>query len=391
MFYAIPTPNLIFLRSLLAETLTRRPCSINFRIFARSLFMQTLVTAKTLTRAAGLVLLFACLGGSARAQSTDIAWPSPVRSNEVLGKIVARDVGDARVTDHFYAFTGTPGDVLITVDSRNLNGDIDVFTFSGLRPVLKFTVYAENSTPITKSIYLRKQEDLILRVEGRTPNDDEATYRIHFGGAFEPITSGPLAEHEDATKTETATEESGRGGRRVSSTGARIEEPTVAAAPTPEPTPAESPEPTPKTARAKPTARNTRPRRPVTRRTRPVEPPKPEPTTETSAETPAEKTETEAKAPAPDAEPETKSPAPAKRPTRRGSSARGTPKPPDTQEPEDSGPRLVIETNDGTLVDRFMGTVRRVTVENGQVVVVGKDGKIQRIPLASIVRMTISP
>jgi CRISPR/Cas system-associated endonuclease Cas1 len=51
----------------------------------------------------------------------------------------------------------------------------------------------------------------------------------------------------------------------------------------------------------------------------------------------------------------------------------------------------VIETSDGTLVDRSMGGVRRVTVENGQVVVIGKDGKIQRIPLASVVRMTIAP
>ena len=51
---------------------------------------------------------------------------------------------------------------------------------------------------------------------------------------------------------------------------------------------------------------------------------------------------------------------------------------------------MIIETSDGTLVDRYMGGVRRVTVENGQVVVVGKDGKIQRIPLASVVRMTIT-
>jgi hypothetical protein len=36
-----------------------------------------------------------------------------------------------------------------------------------------------------------------------------------------------------------------------------------------------------------------------------------------------------------------------------------------------------------------MATVRRVIVENGQVVVVGTDGKIQRIPLATVVRMTI--
>ena len=52
---------------------------------------------------------------------------------------------------------------------------------------------------------------------------------------------------------------------------------------------------------------------------------------------------------------------------------------------------MLIETNDGTLIDRYMSSVRRVTVENGRVLVVGKDGKIDRIPLANIVRMVIAP
>jgi hypothetical protein len=346
--------------------------------------MQIPVTTKTLARTAcWIVLLLASFTGHAWAQSTDVAWPSPVRTNEVVGTIAPRDLGDPRLTNHFYAFTGTPGDLLITVDSRNFNGDIDVFTFSGLRPLLKFTVYAGSSSPITKSIYLRKQEDLILRVEGRTPNDDNAVYRIHFGGSFEPITSGPLAEHEDATQPAIAVEASGKGGRRVSSVGARIEEPRteVAETPTPEPAPVESSEP--KAAPAKPTSRNSRTRRPAPRRTRPTEPAK--------AEETAAKGETENKAPAESSETETKTPAKEKRPPRRSATARRAAKPPDSQEPEDTGPRLIIETNDGTLVDRYMNSVRRVTVENGQVVVVGKDGKIQRIPLASVVRMTISP
>jgi len=226
--------------------------------------MQILLTTRILSRKTCWVLiLLASLAGHALAQSTDVAWPSPVRTPEVTGTITARDLGDPRVTDHFYAFTGTPGDLLITIDSRNLNGDIDVFTFSGLRPLLKFTVYAGSSGPITKGIYLRAQEDLILRVEGRTPNDDEAVYRIHFGGSFAPITSGPLAEHEDAIQPATTAGNSTTGGRRVSAVGARIEEPRteVVEAPTPEPTPVESPEPKPTP--AKRTARNTRPRRPA--------------------------------------------------------------------------------------------------------------------------------
>jgi hypothetical protein len=345
--------------------------------------MQTIVMIRTLARAIAIVLLFACFCGYARAQSTDIAWPSPVRTNEVTATIVARDIGDPRVTDHFFAFTGTPGDVLITVESRNLNGDIDVFTLSNLQPLLKFTVYAGSSSPITKSIYLRKQEDLILRVEGRTPNDDEATYRIRLGGSFEPITSGPLAEHEDAAQPGT-TVASGKGGRRVSSVGARIEEPVteVAKTPKPDPTPLEPSES--KTASAK-RARNSRTRRPAPRRSRPAQPAPARP------EETATKAETENKPPAENPETETKTTPKVKRSTRRSTTARDAAKPTATQEPEESGPRLLIETNDGTLVDRYMSSVRRVTVENGQVVVIGKDGKIQRIPLANVVRMTIAP
>jgi hypothetical protein len=367
---------------------------VNYRLpqfifIAKPFSMQTTPTAKTVACVScWLVLLLTSWASIAVGQSTDIAWPSPVRSNEIRGTIPARDLGDPRVTDHFYAFTGTPGDVLITVDSRNLNGDIDVFTFTGLRPLLKFTIYAESSSPVTKSIYLRQREDLILRVEGRTPNDDEATYGIHLGGSFEPITSGPLAEHEDALKPTTAAIASSKGGRRVSSVGARIEEPRteVAETPTPEPTPIEPSEAEPKIATAKPTTRGSRSRRPAARRTRPAA--RPKPAAKPKPEETSEKGETESKS-APEST-ETETPATAKPPTRRAKSARRAAKPPPVQEPEDSGPRLVIETSDGTLVDRYMGSVRRVTVENGQVVVVGKDGKIQRIPLASVVRMTIT-
>jgi hypothetical protein len=51
----------------------------------------------------------------------------------------------------------------------------------------------------------------------------------------------------------------------------------------------------------------------------------------------------------------------------------------------------VIETTDGTLINRPMSGVRRVTVENGQVVVVGRNGKIDRILLANVIRMSIAP
>jgi hypothetical protein len=314
-------------------------------------------------RSAFVVIVLAA--GSVLAQSINPTAPSPVRSNSVTGRIAARDLGDARLTDHYYAFTGTPGDLLITINSTNLNGDVDVFTAGTLRPLLKITLYAENTSPVTKGIYLRKREDLILRVEARSPNDDEGTYRLNFGGSFEPIAGGPeIAEAE--TPETPATETTAPGGRktkRVSSVGARIEEPeppvteVANATPTPEPTPeakpvetpAARPEKSPEVETERPaTARNTRGRRPAGRRPAPR-----------VKETPPATEEPKPK-PAPEPEPEI-------------------------------GPRLVIETNDGTLINRSMSTVRRVTVENGQVVVTGKDGKTDRILLVNVVRMSIAP
>lgn len=306
------------------------------------------------------------------AQSLDPNTPAPVRSTSVTGRIAARDLGDARLTDHYYAFTGTPGDLLVTVQGQNLNGDIDVFTAGTLRPLLKLTLYAESSAPVTKGIYLRRREDLILRVEARSPNDDEGMYRLFFGGSFEPVVGGPdIAETETPTEPKTETTAGGRKTKRVSSVGARINEPEppvteVAATPTPEPTPEAKPAETPKAAKEKaaentenvrPAPRNTPRRRPPPRRTTPRN-------TET-ARTPTER-------PRPEAKPET------------------TPEP-KPEPPPETGPRLVIETNDGTLINRPMSGVKRVTVERGQVVVVGTDGKIDRFLLANVVRVSIAP
>lgn len=315
-----------------------------------------------------LALLFAT-AVSLCAQSLDQNAPAPVRNNTVNGRIAARDLGDSRMTDHFYALTGTPGDLLITVQSQNLNGDVDVFTAGTLRPLLKLTLYAESSSPVTKSIYLRKREDLILRIEARSPNDDEGTYRLFFGGSFEPIAGGPdIAENETPEAPKTETPITGRKTKRVSSVGATIVEPEppvteVAASPTPEPTPEAKPVESPTTAE---TAENAKPSAPpASPRGRKAPPrrvgsrPTPRPTTETARTSP----ETERPAveqPKPEPEPEV-------------------------------GPRLVIETSDGTLINRPMSGVRRVTVENGQVVVVGRDGKIDRILLANVVRMSIAP
>src|SRR5436305_10521828 len=130
------------------------------------------------------------------AQSSAQSLPTPVLTSEVNGTIAPLDLGDARVTRHFYAFDASPGDLIITADSKNLNGDIDVFTAVTFRPLMKTTVYASSQTPeITKGIYLRTHQILILRVEARTPSDDPGTYHVRFGGSFQTFTGGiPVAE-----------------------------------------------------------------------------------------------------------------------------------------------------------------------------------------------------
>jgi hypothetical protein len=293
------------------------------------------------------------------------------------------------------------------VKSQNLNGDLDVFTVGTLRPLLKLTLYAESSAAVTKGIYLRKREDLILRIEARSPNDDEGKYQLFFGGSFEPIAGGSDIADNEATPTEPLTSTGNGKTKRVSSVGARLPEPEppvteAAEAPTsipaaiPTATPAESPlgAPPEKIEEAPKIAATTPPRtrRPAGRRTITPAPVKPTPV-ETPAVEETAKTEESGEATEP-AKPKTGTRATA----RRGSTtASRTSKPepatvapaPEPADPE-IGPRLIIETSDGTLINRSMSTIRRVIVENGQVVVTGKDGKIDRIQLASIVRMSIA-
>src|ERR1041385_2424591 len=154
---------------------------------------------------ASLFVLAGAIAQQVSAQSTDQSLPTPVLANDLNGKIAALDLGDPRATRHFYAFAASPGDLLITVDSKNLDGDIDVFTAITFRPLMKASVYSTaQSAAVTKGIYLRAHQLLILRVEARTPNDAPGTYQLHFGGTFEPFKGGiPVAEVTESTETST--------------------------------------------------------------------------------------------------------------------------------------------------------------------------------------------
>ena len=131
------------------------------------------------------VLTGLCLAGAVRAQSINQSFPTPVTSSEISGTIRPRDMGDARLTSYYYQFDGGQGDLFINIVTRNFTGDIDVFTQSGLRPIAKIVVYADFAESETgRVIYLRKPEKMILRVQGRTPGDDAAIFRIKFAGSF---------------------------------------------------------------------------------------------------------------------------------------------------------------------------------------------------------------
>src|SRR5438128_12456643 len=100
---------------------------------------------------------------------------------------------------------------------------------------MKTTMYANTQMPeVTKSIFLRSHQILIMRVEARTPSDEAGSYHIRFRGSFEPFSGGiPVAE---VTESIAETPRSIRGTKRVSSVGATIAEPPAETTTKAEPT-----------------------------------------------------------------------------------------------------------------------------------------------------------
>ena len=162
------------------------------------------------------------LSATASAQSTDQNFPTPVTSNEIRGTIRARDIGDSRNTTYFYAFDGEQGDIFLNVQTRNFNGDIDVFSTEGMRPLSKIVLYADTGVSETgRVIYLRKGEKLLLRIDGRTPGDDAATFVVKFAGSF--VALKPTRRPDDIGPPKVGVDE----GVRLNSIGAAITNPEV--------------------------------------------------------------------------------------------------------------------------------------------------------------------
>lgn len=336
-----------------------------------------------------LVIALFALAICVSAQSSSVDYPTPITSSEIKGIIKARDIGDPRLTTHYYVFDGNQGDIFINIETSNLNGDIDVFLAGSLKPLTKFSVYADTSLiQVGRAIYLRKPERLILKIEGRTPIDDPANYTIKFDGSFVAI-----ADPDSIPKDPTLTPEikpTDEGDVRVNSVGTIVE---VKPKPTPEP----------KTTVARTTRRGAR-------RTA-ARPPKPKPTPEETAK--KEETEPkEEKTEKPEVvvtdntvasgEIEKKEPVkkPATRRTRAANRRAATKaKKPETETattPAETKPnplenvKLQVVLKNGEWISYPMSEVVRVGVDNkGMLTIITKKGEIKRYSILDVSKMTI--
>lgn len=353
----------------------------------------------TLTFVTACVLL---CSGFAAAQSTTQDFPTAVITNEIAGTIKARDIGDSRLTTYFYTFNADQGDIFINIVTKNFTGDIDVFAMPGLRSVTKIVVYANDSDNETgRAVYFRKLEKLLLRIQGRSPNDDPASFRMKFAGSFVAAKESDTRELELPKVTA-----ANANGIRVNSVGTilpplpkpvttKSDESDVAAVadmPKEDDQTTEASGDRPKTDVEKPTqglevvvtdptpknddasvAKPSLPRRTAaSRRRRP-----PAKTTEAKpppSEIPAETTDVEA--------PPVKSAAP----------KRAAKKPKVVKEAVIdplASIRLVIAFKDGKTLEKAMSGVFKFSVDKGILTVILKDGTITRYAIVDVAKVTI--
>lgn len=323
-------------------------------------------------------------------QSTSQNFPTPITSNEISGAIKARDVGDSRLTSYFYTFNSNQGDVFINIVTKNLNGDIDVFNAANLNPLTKIVVYADSSQNETgRVIYLRKPEKLILRIQGRTPNDEPATYTIKFAGSFQPAQA--VAETEQSKLPEVKSES--QSDVIVNSVGTII---GIKPKPTPTPTEtvaevekSEEPKVEEKKEKAEEVAEKT-PEKPTEEKAETEKQPEKKVEVVVTENIPVrEPTEPAAKT----KEAETKT-TPAKSRTKRAASrtkkaAEKLPEKPAAPNPLENV-RLIVLFKDGSKIERPMSEVLRVNVDNkGMLTIVSKDGTTGRYSILDVAKMTI--
>ena len=336
------------------------------------------------------ILHFAFCMTAIHAQSTNQSFPTPVSSNEISGTIKARDIGDARLTSYFYTFNGNQGDIFINVVTKNLDGDIDVFTADNLRPLTKIRVYSDNPEGETgRVIYLRQPQKLILRIEGKTPTDEPATFRIKFAGSFQAIAGNGETEEKDpevANKEETDV--------RVNSVGTIIE-----VKPKPKPTPKPSTAKVETEESKKPDEKTETER--VETRTAKKDEPEPEekedkkPEVVVTENIPAKKDETDEKRDEKVAEketPEENNPATESRVKPKKTRTARTEKKSEIApvNPSELGNiRLIVDFKDGRKIERPMSEILKFGVDKGILTIIAKDGSIGRYSILDIAKITV--
>ncbi|MDQ6788920.1 MAG: hypothetical protein M3033_19115, partial [Acidobacteriota bacterium] len=267
----------------------------------------------------------------------------------------------------------------------NLDGDIDIFAAENLRPLTKIKVFSDTTENETgRVIYLRKPEKLILRIEGRTPNDEAATYSLKFAGSFVPAQA--VAESDVPEQPTVKTEN--QSDVRVNSVGTIIEV---------------KPKPTPK---PKETVAKNEPEKSETKIEEKTEVKDSENESKKSAneknneEKPEVKeTEVEEKTATKENPKKPLKPAPdtsaaKKQNSKRSNVSKTKPKKSiEAAKPSEPNPlenvRLIILFKDGTKIEHPMSEVLRVGVDKDILTLITKNGSIGRYSILDVARMTI--
>ncbi|MDI1243024.1 MAG: hypothetical protein PSX80_14000 [bacterium] len=343
-----------------------------------------------------IVLSLLIAAGSTYAQSSDQMFPTPIRTSEIASSIKARAIGDPRVTTYYYTFEGQQGDVFINVQSKNFSGDVDVYVVPSQQPLTKIVIYGDQPEAETgRVIYLRKPERLLLRIQGRSPGDDDASLRIKFAGSFSASTL-----NEGDTPAVPKVESSVDSNVRVNSVGTILE---VIPKATPSPDSArlsETPEPH--------DPRGSVAEEKVDKREAPK--------VEADQATPAQVVVTDPVVEGKKEDPPKSAVTPRNRNRRRASTTTAKVVPPaetrdekkeDAEQPTDenlpsmttkdkapkvdpmAGINLVIYFKDGSRIDRPMTEVQRFSVERAVLTVISKNGTIGRYNMTEVSRVSI--
>ncbi|CAN5586270.1 hypothetical protein BH10ACI1_BH10ACI1_09160 [soil metagenome] len=303
---------------------------------------------------------------SVKAQSTDQSFPTAITTNQISGTIPARDIGDARLTTFYYVFGGEQGDIFVNVVTKNFDGDIDIFTANGLKPLTKIKVFSDNADNETgRIIYLRQPEKLILRVEGRSPNDEPATFQVKFAGSF--LAEKTPTENNNAPQVKSENQSD----VRVNSVGTIIE---IKPKPTPQPKETPAKTETDKTVKENKIEEKAE-------ATEKKEEKQEEKTTESKTETKEEKpsvvvvvTDNLEK-------------------SKEEKTEEKTEKVSENKTEKVINPleniKLTVVFKNGTKIERPMSEILKVGVDKGILTIIQKDGKIGRYSILDVTEMTI--